>query len=78
MQRLVVIPTGQSSYTISNISRDFSFKIRYINECGPGPFSRSVPVEFSKPPGQVSTVTTALVDCSVRINWQAPVSDSSI
>jgi hypothetical protein len=78
MQMLIVIPTGQSSYTIQNISRDFSFKIRYINECGPGVFSRPVSVAFAKPPGQVGTVTTALVDCSVRVNWLAPVSDSNV
>jgi hypothetical protein len=78
MQMLIVVPAGQSSYTISNASRDFSFKIRYINQCGPGVFSRAVSVAFSKPPGQVQSVTTSQVDCSVAINWMAPVSDSRV
>jgi len=78
MTSLIVVPAGQNSYTISNVSTDFAFKIRYINECGPGAFSNQVRVGFVKPPGQVSPVTTSLVDCSVRFNWVAPFSDSAV
>ena len=71
--------TASIKYSVKYDSQnaDFKFKVRAVTSCGTGPFSPEIFVKATRPPNQITTLSTTIQGCNLLITWPLPPNGGS-